>query len=321
MDARPLPTLALRLTDALRQSTDGRLNLLAEVEPEDERDEMLALSIIHELHLAPWNTVRTQTRWQHHPIVALLKQRAEGNLLATLKADSRPAEPSPTVDTRAAVRRIAARDRVAPIYSWVAHDATREELVGFLALEGGPDDGFDDLVASCQIGLVGGPKMEMARNYWDEMGRGDAHQVHRALHRDLTIALDLPRIPRVNLPLTALRRSVLTSTLATNRSMQPELIGVLGMIELQAGPRCRQVVLGLERLELPTEALPFYEVHADTDPRHGKDWLDNVIGPLSSDEQVAAGIVRGAHWRSTVDRAFFASLWESFVATPETKAA
>ncbi|HET8930975.1 MAG TPA: iron-containing redox enzyme family protein [Acidimicrobiales bacterium] len=251
--------------------------------------------------------------------MASLKQRAEGNLLASLAGATPHGEWGDDVCRE--VRRIATRGRIAPIYRWIASDATAEELVEFIAVEGGPDDGFDDLVACCQVGLTGEPKMEMATNYWDEMGRGDARQVHRALHRNLSAAMEVPHIARGDLPLPALRRSLLTTTLATNRSMQPELVGVLGMIEMCAGPRCRKVVAGLERVGASADALPFYEVHAVTDPRHGKDWLDHVIAPLSHDPGIADGIVRGARWRAEVDRAFFTDLWDRFVDVPEPQAA
>lgn len=319
MDSERLPHLARHLTLALRQSHDGGLQTLRNIEPENERDELLALSFVHDLHLAPLTSVGSQARWQHHPAVAGLKQRAEATFVSSLN-DSTGTAVSSTV-AHETIRAIAARDRTPPIYEWVAHDASRRELVDFLALEGGPDDGFDDLVACCQIGLTGSPKMEMAQNYWDEMGAGDPSQVHRSLHRELRTALELPTISRADLPVVALRRMLLTSTLATNRSFQPELIGVLGMIELQAGPRCRQVVRGLERLDLPVAATPFYAVHATTDPRHGKDWLDKVIAPLSRDAHTAGGIVRGARWRSAVDNAFFTSLGKQFGHEREPQAA
>ncbi|MDP9071611.1 MAG: iron-containing redox enzyme family protein [Actinomycetota bacterium] len=40
----------------------------------------------------------------------------------------------------------------------------------------------NDLVAVCQIGMEGVAKLELARNYWDEMGRGQAADVHAELH-------------------------------------------------------------------------------------------------------------------------------------------
>ncbi len=311
MNGKTAPTLTRRLQQALGEPTDVGLRHVEDVEADDERDELLALWSIHDLYLAPLDTAGPAVRWQHHPTVASLKHRVESNLLASFAAST--IEPPVTIDPKAQIRGIAASGRMVPVYEWVAQDSSREDLRNFLALEGGPDDGFDDLVACCQIGLAGDPKLEMARNYWDEMGRGDATQVHRALHRDLTVSLGVPRIPREALPRAALRRGLLTSTLATNRSLQPELIGVLGMIELQAGARCRHVVRGLDRLGATAKAVPFYEVHATTDPRHGKGWLDHVVGPLAHHPLFGPGMVRGAQWRAQVDHAFFTLLWKLFV--------
>jgi hypothetical protein len=111
--------------------------------------------------------------------------------------------------------------------------------------------------------------------------------------------------PRALLPLEALDRSSLTTVFATNRQFQPELVGALGLIELQAGPRCRKVVQGMRRLDASQDALAFYHEHADADPRHGKAWLDHVVRPLSSDPWWATGMVRGALYRSAVNAAFF----------------
>ena len=96
--------------------------------------------------------------------------------------------------------------------------------------------GLDDLVAICQIGLEGEAKLELARNYWDEMGRGHLADVHTELHKDLTSALDLQPIPRRQQPLESLERTALSTLFATNRTWQPEMVGALGLIELQAGP-------------------------------------------------------------------------------------
>jgi hypothetical protein len=119
------------------------------------------------------------------------------------------------------------------------------------------------------------------------------------------------RLPRVLA--AALVGSALGSLLATNRHLQPELVGALGLLELQAGPRCRAVVEGMRRLGASDDALDFYVEHAQTDPRHGKDWLDNVVAPLGRSSRWAAGIVRGARWRSLVNAAFFDAMAARFV--------
>ncbi len=181
-------------------------------------------------------------------------------------------------------------------------DADRQEIVEFLSIEGGPDGGFDDLVAACQIGLDGTAKLELAQNYWDEMGNGSLARVHTELHRKLSRALGLSCPPRERQPVEALERSVLTGLLATNRWLQPEMLGALGLLELQAGPRCRKVVAALERIGAGEDALDFYVEHAHVDPRHGKDWVDKAVTPFDDDPRWAAGIVRGARWRSDRER-------------------
>jgi hypothetical protein len=314
--ARSLP-LHRRLELALRAGGDA-LDGLAGATPTGRRDEVLTLLEIHDLHLAPIDQLGDRVRWQHHPSVATLKAALEERFLARLEDADVEADES-TIDDKdsvAAMRRLAAADLIPEVYEWAADEAEWDDLVAFLAIEGGPDGGFDDLVALCQVGIDGGPKLELARNYWDEMGRGSLAEVHTELHRLLSRTIDLPVVPRTEQPIEALERSVLGSVLATNRRLQPEMLGALGLLELQAGPRCRKVVRGLERLDAPDGALAFYVEHATTDPRHGKDWLDNVVTPLADDPVWAPGIVRGARWRSAVNRAFFVEAARRFVPPP-----
>ena len=179
------------------------------------------------------------------------------------------------------MRAVAARDRLPAAYKWLASTATWDQLVDFLALEGGPDGGFDDLVAVCQVGLTGTAKLELGKNYWDEMGQGDLAGVHTQLHADMAAAIAMPTVPREQLPVTALERAALGGLLATNRWLQPEMIGALGLLELQAGPRCRLVLQAFDRLGAPQAAYPFYVEHAEVDPVHGKDWMDKAVEPLA----------------------------------------
>lgn len=266
---------------------------------------MDALLGVYELWNAPITSLGGRERWQNHPGVASLKWRLEAHFVALLDEWTAGAGPT-SADAGAAMRRIARRDDDG-VYEWLATTADLDQLHRFLALEGGPDAGFDDLVATCQVGLVGGPKVVMGANYWDEMGRGRVEGVHTALHGRMVAALALPRIPRAQLPQSSLDRTALNGLLATNRRLQPELVGALGLLELQAGLRCRKVVQALTRLGAPADALPFYEEHATTDPRHGKEWLDGVVAPLV-DEHPDWGprIVRGAAWRAEVNRRMFA---------------
>jgi hypothetical protein len=262
-------------------------------------DRLRCLSLIYELHLGKFE----QPSWpQHHPVVARWKWVLEQQWLDELAADDTERRAQLPSDPIAALRALAARDRLPAVYTWVAKHADHAGIVRFLSLEGGPDAGFDDLVAICQLGLPARAKMELATNYWDEMGNGDLRAVHTYLHERLSDALQLEPIDDES----ALARSALLGLLVTNRTLQPELLGALGLIELQAGPRSRLVVQGLARIGAPEEAMAFYEVHAEVDPRHGQDWLDNAITPML-DEYPGIGerIVRGAMWRSYTNAELF----------------
>jgi hypothetical protein len=281
---------------------------------------LVELLDIHDLHLAPIDSLGERARLQHHPDTAARKCELEDVFLRRLDGLELPdVECGESIscgrpaDAVASMRALAHVDLVPPVYDWVAETASIDEARAFLSLEGGPDGGFDDLVAICQLGIDGPAKLELAQNYWDEMGNGRIERVHTELHRKLSRALDLRPLPREEQPIEALERSALGSLLATNRWLQPEMIGALGLLELQAGPRCRKVVRGLERLGCGWDALDFYAEHATADPRHGKDWIDNVVASLQDDDEWARRIVRGAQWRSAVNTRFFAAMAKRFM--------
>jgi hypothetical protein len=307
---RPLAVETSGLAEKLKVALDlvdpSALNSLIDEEPISRRDRFAVLLHIYALHSAPLQDLGNAVKHLSHPAVATLKQRCESDWLVELEGRQLP-DGIDDADPVAAMRALAARDRLPTIYKWLAREASWEDVVTFLALEGGPDAGFDDLVAACQIGLSGRAKLELASNYWDEMGNGDLAAVHTTLHDDLVAAIDMPRLPLSGQPTSALERAAFGGLLTTNRWLQPESIGALGLIELQAGPRCRLVLQAFERCGAPSAAYPFYEVHAEVDPRHGRDWLDNAVTPLAAAyPEWSSRIVRGAYWRSVVNAAFLA---------------
>ena len=313
--------MAVRLADRLNSALETASNQDSSGFPEalwpslqtggplDRTDLLLSLLTIYDLSTAPLQRLGARARWAGHPAVAALKARLEDEFVADL--DVAIAQQPTVADPVKAIRALAAKDRLPSVYRWVAKHATLEELREFVAVEGGPDGGFDDLVAICQVGLSGAAKMEMARNYWDEMGNGSPADVHTDLHRQMAATLQIPELARESLPEPALARAALGGLLATNRWLQPEMVGALGLIELQAGPRCRLVLEAFHRLGLPEEAGAFYAVHADVDPRHGKDWLEQVIAPLAVDSpDWSERMVRGAAWRWAVNAELFETLGE-----------
>jgi hypothetical protein len=145
------------------------------------------------------------------------------------------------------------------------------------------------------------------------MGRGSLAHVHTELHHDMSAALGVRPVPTDHLPLEALERRALNGYLATTRALQPEMLGSLGLLEVQAGPRCRRVVAAMHRLGVAPAAFPFNEEHATADPRHGKDWIDGALAPVVVDHpDWAPRILRGARWRAVVNRRFFDAMSARF---------
>jgi hypothetical protein len=263
-------------------------------------DRLRCLRLCYDLHLCRFG----EGSWlQHHPVVAQWKRVLERQWLDELAVEDRHHRATLPVEPIAAMRALAARDRLPAVYTWVARSADLPQIAQFLALEGGPDDdGFDDVVAICQLGLPSPAKTELARNYWEEMGSGDPTAVHGHLYARFANAIGLRSVDDD----TALARKVLTGMLATNRALQPEMLGALGLIELQAGPRSRLVSQGLRRVGAPAATLPFYDVHAEVDPRHGKDWLEQAIEPVvAARPGLGDRIVRGAMWRARANGELF----------------
>ncbi len=64
------------------------------------------------------------------------------------------------------------------LFDWLEQEATLDDLKLYLTQEAAGEAGFDDLVAMTQVRLPARPKMELARNYWDEMGRGNMKGMH-----------------------------------------------------------------------------------------------------------------------------------------------
>ena len=198
---------------------------------------------IYDLFLAPVASLGERARLASDP--ALLQRKSELETAWLAELDSAPVPDDLPEDPVAAMRLLATRNRLPQVYRWLASSASYEQIVGSSRWRVDRTPASTTWSRLAQVGLSGLPKLEMATNYWDEMGNGSLTDVHTELHTRMATALDMPRLPRARSPSRALERMALGGLLATNRWLQPELVGMLGLIELQAGPRCRLVRPGV----------------------------------------------------------------------------
>lgn len=183
------------------------------------------------------------------------------------------------------------------LFPWLATKATMEQMCWFLQQEAAGEAGFDDLVAMTQLKLPTRAKLEMARNYWDEMGRGHENSMH-GLMLEKTVK-DLHLAPTIDETVwESLALANLMLAMAMNRRYAYQSVGALGAIEMTAPTRVGLVNEGLKRLNVDFETRKYFQLHATLDIKHSKAWNSEVIYSLvKSNPQTAKPIAEGALMR------------------------
>jgi hypothetical protein len=182
-----------------------------------------------------------------------------------------------------------------PLFPWLADSASFDDVCWFLHQEMAGEAGFDDLVALTQVRLGARPKLEMARNYWDEMGQGHEGGMHGPMLQRLGACLPPSDAPIV---WETLALGNLMVALATHRAYTYQSLGALGAIELTAPGRAEYVNEALKRLHFDGAARRYYALHATLDVRHSQAWNREIFAPLvAEDPELAPLLAEGALMR------------------------
>jgi len=254
--------------------------------------------------LAHWNRERLgpgfpTPDWQTTLERDLRMARLEGGFLEELRAEvaseaaAAPSDPDGFVEWFENLKQIGAGQHD-PLFPWLADEATPDQLKWFFEQEAAGEAGFDDLVAMTQVKLPVQAKLELARNYWDEMGRGQTAGMHGPMLDALveTLAVN-PVIENTVWESLALANAM--TAMAVNRRYAWHSVGALGVIELTAPGRSALVAKGLKRIGLTNRERRYFDLHAVLDVKHSQDWNEEALRPLvSEDPQRAIAIAEGA---------------------------
>lgn len=191
------------------------------------------------------------------------------------------------------------------LFPWLAKAAPRPAMNWFLTQEIAGEAGFEDLTALAQLRMPVRAKLELARNYWDEMGRGRAPGMHGPMLETLARALGLaPKVETTVWESLALANTM--AGLAWHRHSAFQAIGALGIVEQTAPGRAAQVAAGLKRLGVAAEHRHYFDLHAVLDVKHAAAWNAEVIAPLiAEDPRRARAIAEGALMRLECGAACF----------------
>lgn len=257
--------------------------------------------------LATFNHARVaasvpDSHWEDDLRNELQFRLAEGKFLEALRAEIAPMLPSPDLTPDEFLAWFENLSETGPgqhhpLFDWLAEEATLPQMRWFLQQEAGGEAGFDDLVAYAQVKMPVRVKLECARNYWDEMGRGVESGMHGLMLDRVVRELDLqPSVDTTVWQALALSNTMLG--LATNRRYAYHALGALGAIELTAPGRVRKVADGMKRLGLGNRTRAYFELHASLDVAHSREWNSEVIRPLvESDPACARALAEGALMR------------------------
>lgn len=192
------------------------------------------------------------------------------------------------------------------LFDWLENSANHDEMTWFIRQEVAGEAGFEDLTALTQIKMPTRPKLELARNYWDEMGRGNEKGMHGPMLANLAKELNIepPSLEETTTEAAALGNIMMA--MAMNRRYAFHSAGALGVIELTAPDRALKVYHGLKRLGLSPEAQRYYLIHSSLDIKHSEAWNAEVLLPLVSENPaLALPIAEGALLRLNAGRRCF----------------
>lgn len=254
--------------------------------------------------LAHWNRERLQPAfptgdWQKILERDLRMTRLEGGFLEELRAEVVDAAAAAPTDPDGFIAwfedlKQSGPGQDDPLFPWLAEQASADQIKWFFEQEAAGEAGFDDLVALTQIKMPVQAKLELARNYWDEMGRGQREGMHGPMLDTLveTMRVD-PVIEKTVWESLALANAM--TAMATSRRYAWHSVGALGVIELTAPGRSALVAQGLKRIGLSNRERRYFDLHAVLDVKHSADWNREALRPLvAEDPSRATAIAEGA---------------------------
>ncbi len=189
----------------------------------------------------------------------------------------------------------------AALWAWLASEATAEQLRWFLEHERDQELAFEDLLALTQVNMPARSKLELARNYWEEMSHGGQPSLFR---QRPTVAVNVKPPVDPESVWEALAVDNLMVALATARHYAYQSLGALGLVENTAPLRAHALAQAQQRLR----ALGSTAFNADSAARpafghrHSALWSREVLAPLiATDHSLASVIAEGALMRLRLD--------------------
>lgn len=199
-----------------------------------------------------------------------------------------------------------------PVFDFMKNEASRSQIIKYFTTDYALNMRFYDLIVLSLVGIDEDVRMEVAHNFWDEMGQGNPARTHVRLYRDLLDYLKIEDTPGRfvdALGWEGLSGYNMLLYFAFNRREYFRSIGALAITELSDPDQYAKLLTGCRRVGIGTDqpsVLDYYGEHVEVDALHGDGWIDNVIVPvLRRYPGEARAVLEGAMMRLNSSKAYW----------------
>ncbi|HDO9965256.1 TPA: iron-containing redox enzyme family protein, partial [Legionella pneumophila] len=170
-----------------------------------------------------------------------------------------------------------------PIFDYLMHDASIEDLKKFAYSESIMNLEFFDYLALAVIGVSAQAKVEIMANLWDEAGQGCAEKFHTVLFQnflnDLGITYDRKQILE-DLSWEGVAGINLFNYFSIYPFNKTKYFGMLAATEMLDPPHYNKLIKGIMRIFSSHNIdHSYYTEHELVDAQHASGWLNHVVIP------------------------------------------
>lgn len=188
-----------------------------------------------------------------------------------------------------------------PLFGFLRNEATFTQLAGALWAENPADLNFVNILAFLMQGLDGEAGIEIASNFYDEIGQCNLNRFHMKMRLEMMKNVGLPPLDEywsIDTYLTEeFEHFNSYCVFGANRNLIYRLIGMMYATEYLVPSQLDAVIQGWRRVGLPDSKMAYLLEHAAGDVEHGHGWAKHVVRPnvqgnLFRQQEVLIGVVQ-----------------------------
>jgi|GEM_PF-7026254 len=204
-----------------------------------------------------------------------------------------------------------------PIFNFLKNEAGWEVLSEYLWAENLCDLNFVNILGFLMQGLEGVSGLEIARNFFDEIGEFQLDKFHTKLRRDMMYNVGLPILDEdwnIDTYLTPeYEHFNAYCSYGFRRDRKYRLIGMMLATEHLVPSQQEYVLSGWLRVGLPEAKMAYILEHIVGDVTHSQGWFNNVVKPnIANNLFRQTEILIGVHQHLEILGRLYDAMYQSF---------